>query len=89
MNDKASVVKALQGSYAVFAVTNYWNEGTKEAEIRQGKNTVDAAKETGVQHFIWSSLLNVAKSMPCPVHILRHMVLRNLCLMHISSPPSS
>jgi uncharacterized protein YbjT (DUF2867 family) len=60
-NDKASLVKALQGSYAVFAVTNYWEKGNKEVELRQGKNTVDAAKETGVQHFIWSSLLNVTK----------------------------
>ncbi len=55
------MVKAQQGAYAVFAVTNYWESLSKDTEIAQGKNIVDAAKEAGVQHFIWSSLLHVGK----------------------------
>ncbi|KAL8290659.1 hypothetical protein RB600_006209 [Gaeumannomyces tritici] len=61
MNDESSLVKALAGSYAVFAVTNYWETLDMQTEINQGKNVVDAAKETGVQHFIFSSLINVSE----------------------------
>jgi hypothetical protein len=77
MNDKASMVKAMTGASAVYAVTNYWEKMDKDHEIKQGKDLVDAAKETGVQHFIWSSLLNIDKRkwnacvMPvCPVDML-------------------
>ncbi|KND04772.1 uncharacterized protein SPPG_00475 [Spizellomyces punctatus DAOM BR117] len=61
LKDKASLRSALKGAYAVFSVTNYWEEQSAEAEIQQGKNVADVAKELNVQHFIWSSLLNVTK----------------------------
>lgn len=61
MNDKDSLVKAMEGAFAVFAVTNYWEKMDMQLEIDQGKKLADAAKETDVQHFIWSSLLNVNK----------------------------
>ncbi|KAI4603400.1 hypothetical protein KJ359_006196 [Pestalotiopsis sp. 9143b] len=61
IRDKSSVLKAIKGSHTVFAVTNYWEKLDFEDEIQQGKNMTDAAKETGVQHFIWSSLINVTK----------------------------
>lgn len=60
-NDKTSLVKAMNGASAVYAVTNYWEKMDQELEIQQGKNIVDAAKDAGVQHFIWSSLYNVNK----------------------------
>ena len=44
LDDKASLVKAMQGSYAVFGVTNYWEHIDAESEVRQGKNLADAAK---------------------------------------------
>ncbi|KAK6820598.1 NMRAL1 protein [Apiospora arundinis] len=61
LNDKASIVEALKGSYAVFAVTNYWEKMDDKLEIQQGKNLADAAKEAGVEFIIWSSLYNVNK----------------------------
>ena len=61
MDDKSSLVKAMTNAHAVFAVTNYWADMDDKHEIQQGKNLVDAAKETGVKHFVWSSLLNVNK----------------------------
>lgn len=61
MDDKSSLVKAMTGSYAVFAVTNYWEKLDMKLEIEQGKALADAAKETGVKHFIWSSLFNVTE----------------------------
>ncbi|EHA49387.1 hypothetical protein MCOR27_001382 [Pyricularia oryzae] len=59
MDDKESVFKAVAGSHTVFSVTNYWEKLSKDGETQQGKNIADAAKEAGVQHFIWSTLINV------------------------------
>lgn len=49
----------LAGAHSVFAVTNFWETASSGPEIQQGKNIADAAKDTGVQHLVWSSLLNV------------------------------
>ncbi|KAK7036062.1 NmrA domain-containing protein, partial [Favolaschia claudopus] len=58
--DKASLVAALRGSEAVFAVTvplfPVKAEGEGPNEIVQGKNMVDAAKAAGVKFFFFSSL---------------------------------
>ncbi len=51
----------MTGATAVYAVTNYWEKMDMQLEIQQGKNLVDAAKDAGVQQFIWSSLYNVNK----------------------------
>ncbi len=48
---------AFQGAHGVFLVTNFWNEGTDER--KQATAAVDAAKNAGVKHFIWSTLPNV------------------------------
>ncbi len=61
MDDKSSLVSAMKNAHAVFAVTNYWADMNAEHEIKQGRNLVDAAKESGVKHFVWSSLLNIKK----------------------------
>ncbi|KAK8064905.1 hscarg protein [Apiospora phragmitis] len=61
LNDKASIVEALKGAYAVFAVTNYWEKMDDKLEVQQGKNLADAAKEADVKFLIWSSLYNVNK----------------------------
>ncbi|KAI5918684.1 NmrA-like family protein [Camillea tinctor] len=60
-NDKASLVKVINGSDTVFAVTNYWEKVDQELEEQQGRNLADAAKEAGVKHYIWSSLLDITK----------------------------
>ena len=56
LNDLQSLKEAFKDAYGVFVVTNFW-EGADE--IAQGKNAVGAAKATGVQHFIWSTLPDV------------------------------
>ena len=50
--------EAFKGAHGVFVVTNFW-EGANE--IVQGKAAIQAAKEAGVQHFIWSTLPDVEK----------------------------
>lgn len=56
LNAPATLLEALQGSYGLFAVTNFWDRATRMGEFEQGRNLVHAAKEAGIQHFIWSTL---------------------------------
>lgn len=56
LNDPASLISAIKGSYAVFAVTNYWESMSMPTEVQQGKNIADASLKGGVRHLIWSSL---------------------------------
>jgi hypothetical protein len=43
MEDKSSLVRAMQGAHTVFAMTNYWEKMNMDLEIQQGKNIADAA----------------------------------------------
>ncbi|CAG8019533.1 unnamed protein product [Penicillium olsonii] len=62
MNSKESLVKAIQGSHSVFLVTTpAWGVAGSDAELVHGKNVADVAKESDVQHLIFSSLLDVTK----------------------------
>jgi uncharacterized protein YbjT (DUF2867 family) len=61
LSDKSSVTEALEGSDTVFLVTNYWESAKYDVEFSQGKNVADAAKELGVKHLIFSTLLHVGK----------------------------
>ena len=56
LNTPATVLEALQGSYGLFAVTNFWDRATRMGEFEQGRNLVSAAKAADIQHFIWSTL---------------------------------
>lgn len=49
---------AFTGAHGAFVVTNFW-EGPETDELAQGRAAVDAARTTGVEHFIWSTLPNV------------------------------
>jgi uncharacterized protein YbjT (DUF2867 family) len=58
--DRPETLKtAFEGAYGVFAVTNFWENGTDE--LAQGTAAVNAAKAAGVEHFVWSTLPNVEK----------------------------
>ncbi|KAJ7762908.1 hypothetical protein B0H16DRAFT_1455354 [Mycena metata] len=60
--DKASLVSALRGSEAVYAVTvpDFPSAEGKD-EVVQGRNMIDAARKVGVKFFIWSSLPSIKK----------------------------
>lgn len=58
LTDLASLTEAFKNVHGVFVVTNFW-EGADE--IAQGKIAIQAAKNAGVNHFIWSTLPNVEK----------------------------
>jgi uncharacterized protein YbjT (DUF2867 family) len=48
---------AFAGAHGAFLVTNAWEPGSDER--KQALVAVSAAKDAGVQHFIWSTLPNV------------------------------
>jgi len=46
---------ATRGVYGIYSVQDFWAVGAKR-EVQQGKNLADAAKEAGVEHFVYSSV---------------------------------
>jgi uncharacterized protein YbjT (DUF2867 family) len=57
LNRPETLNAAFAGAHGVFLVTNAWEPGTDER--KQVVAAVQAAKNAGVQHFIWSTLPNV------------------------------
>lgn len=54
LNDKDSLLSAMKGCYGVFGLTNFWEH--YEKEFNQGRNLVDAVRESSVSHFVYSGL---------------------------------
>jgi uncharacterized protein YbjT (DUF2867 family) len=57
MDSLDELQSAFQGVYGVFSVQNFWlpNVGP-QGEVRQGKYVAEAAKASGVEHFVYSSV---------------------------------
>lgn len=56
MGDQAALADALHGVYGVFSVQPpEWDLTAIDEEIRLGTNVADAAKQAGVQHFVYAS----------------------------------
>lgn len=53
--DEASLRRAMEGQDSVFAVSTFLEAGV-EAEVKQGRALVDAAKASGVGHFVYTSV---------------------------------
>ena len=56
LNIVQSLKDAFKNAYGVFAVTNFWETPD---EIGQAKNAIEAAKASGIEHFVWSTLPDV------------------------------
>lgn len=56
LTDVESLTESFKGAHGVFVVTNFW-EGADE--MAQGKIAIEAAKQAGVNHFVWSTLPDV------------------------------
>ncbi|KAH6952941.1 hypothetical protein DER45DRAFT_363944 [Fusarium avenaceum] len=61
MNTAEQVAPAVKDAHTVFLVTNYWDTGSGNAEVDQGKAVADACKTAGVKQLIFSSLLDTNK----------------------------
>ncbi|MGB3078915.1 MAG: NmrA/HSCARG family protein [Saprospiraceae bacterium] len=64
VDDKASMVRALQGAYGAFFVTFFWSHFSPETEGKHAKDMADAAKEAGIKHAIWSTLEDTRRWVP-------------------------
>jgi uncharacterized protein YbjT (DUF2867 family) len=64
VDDHESVIRAFQGVYGAYCVTFYWTHFSPEKEIAEARNLADAAKQTGLQHVIWSTLEDTRKWVP-------------------------
>jgi len=54
LGNPESLQAAMKGCYGVFGVTNFWEHFAKESF--HGKNLIDAVKEAGIEHFVFSTL---------------------------------
>jgi uncharacterized protein YbjT (DUF2867 family) len=64
VNDEESLRRAFKGAYGAFCVTFFWADMSPENEKSQAANMSRAAKETGVQHAIWSTFEDTRKWIP-------------------------
>jgi uncharacterized protein YbjT (DUF2867 family) len=64
IDDAASVLRALEGAYGAFLVTNFWEHLSGEKELAQAHNLAAAAAQAGVRHVIWSTLEDTRQFIP-------------------------
>ncbi|WP_433732677.1 NmrA/HSCARG family protein [Nocardia sp. CA-129566] len=55
MDDVESLERAMIGAHGVYSVQDFWSVGA-EREVQQGRNVADAARGTGVEHLVFSSV---------------------------------
>jgi uncharacterized protein YbjT (DUF2867 family) len=60
----ATVKKAFEGAYGAYCVTFFWEHFSPETEIANARTMAGAARQTGIQHVIWSTLEDTRKWVP-------------------------
>ena len=55
LEDPGSLERAMRGVHGVYSVQDFWAVGAKR-EVQQGKHVAGAAKKSGVEHFVYSSV---------------------------------
>jgi hypothetical protein len=94
VNDLESLKSAFAGSYAIFAVTNFFAsfpavevEKLMEIETHSGTNMADAAAATeSLQHYVWSTLPNSRQKSDGKA-VVPYYESKNQVDKHISSIP--
>lgn len=64
VDDKASVLKSLEGAYGAYFVTFFWAHFSAEKEIAEAQTFAECAKEAKLKHVIWSTLEDTRKFVP-------------------------
>ncbi len=65
LDDAASLARAVEGVWGVYAVQNTWEAGV-EKEEEQGKRLARIAKDAGVQHYVYSSVASAHRQTGIP-----------------------
>jgi uncharacterized protein YbjT (DUF2867 family) len=63
-DDLGSLKQAFSGAYGAYCVTNFWEHGSPDLECAQAGSMAEAARCTGVQHVVWSTLEDTRRVMP-------------------------
>lgn len=79
MSDPQSLLNAMMDCDGVFSIQNYFEYGG-EKEIQYGKNMADAAKKSGISHFVFNSLSGANSNSGIP-----HFETKNVIEQHIKS----
>lgn len=64
LDDADSIIKAIEGSYGVFAVTFFWDHFSPDKEIGHTRVIAEAARRAQVKHVVWSTLEDTRKWIP-------------------------
>jgi uncharacterized protein YbjT (DUF2867 family) len=56
LDDVESLKAAFAGAYGIYCVTNFWEHFSAEKEKQQASNLAEAARASGAEHVIWSTL---------------------------------
>jgi uncharacterized protein YbjT (DUF2867 family) len=64
VDDPATLRRAFEGAHGAFCVTFFWDHLSPEKEYAEAGSMAEAAKQTGVQHVIWSTLDDTRKHVP-------------------------
>ncbi len=64
LDEPASLVRAFDGAYGAFCLTNFWEHFSPEKELAQARAMAEAVKEARVQHVIWSTLEDTRRWVP-------------------------
>ena len=64
LDDGASVLRALDGAYGAFFVTNFWEHFSAEKELTQAHTFAAASAQAGLRHAIWSTLEDTRDFFP-------------------------
>lgn len=65
LNDEASLRRAAEGKWGMFAVQNTWEAGV-EGEEEQGHRAVKVGKAAGIQHFVYASVASADRRTGIP-----------------------
>ena len=63
VDDEKSLEKAFRGAYGAFCVTFFWEHFSPEKEYAHASAMAHAAKQAGVKHVIWSTLVITSYSI--------------------------
>lgn len=56
LDDPDSLRRAMRGADGAYCVTNFWEHGSADRELRQARNLAAAAEGARVGHVVWSTL---------------------------------
>jgi uncharacterized protein YbjT (DUF2867 family) len=64
VDDPESLKRAFEGAYGAYCVTFFWAHFSPEKEQAQARAMAEAAKQTDLQHVIWSTLEDTRQWVP-------------------------